>query len=116
MAIASNSPGAEQGTVNTGFAEETRSAFGAFPAPLSALREPGLEPGGPVDLAGDQHAVIEQEARLPHLDALKAGACQGLAAGGGQLDRVAAGARGRLDRRTASCSAQRSAGGPCLAR
>jgi hypothetical protein len=52
---------------------------------------PGSNPGSPVDLASDQHAVIEQEVRPALLDDREACALQCLAADGRQLDRIPAG-------------------------
>ncbi len=71
--------------------EDERVRLPPLAAPCLLDGEPRLVSGGPVHLAGDQDRVLEQEAGLPLLDDLEAGALQRTAARRGNLDRLAAG-------------------------
>jgi len=70
--------------------EHERIGLPAAAEPGLLRRETRLVPGGARDLAGDQHGPAEQETRLLFLDDVEPGLGQRAAAGGGQLDRVAA--------------------------
>ena len=70
--------------------QDQRVGLPALAAPGLVDSESLLESGNAVDLASDQHRPVVQERRLPLLDDAEAGVFQRAAAGGGQLERLAA--------------------------